>query len=84
MHGVAPRMCGGSMFARRTSIWCLTEASSRAASAIATILSVQRGKFDYVDVVGEHMIGDKRIAFEGVVIVGHWWHRQYSSKFRKT
>ena len=40
----------------------------------ATILSVQQGKFDYVDVVGEHMVGDKRIVSEGVVIAGHWWH----------
>jgi dihydroorotase len=50
----------------------------------ATILSVQPGKFDYVDVVGEHMVGDKRIVSEGVVIAGHWWHPEESSKFRKT
>jgi dihydroorotase len=49
----------------------------------ATILSVQQGTFDYVDVVGEHMAGDKRIVSEGVVIAGHWWHPQ-SSKFRQT
>jgi dihydroorotase len=40
----------------------------------ATILSVQQGEFDYVDVVGEHMVGDKRIESEGVVIAGRWWH----------
>jgi dihydroorotase len=34
----------------------------------ATILSVQQGKFDYVEVVGENMVGDKRIVSEGVVI----------------
>jgi dihydroorotase len=50
----------------------------------ATILSVQQGKFDYVDVVGEHMVGDKRIVSEGVVIAGHWWHPEESSKFLKT
>lgn len=50
----------------------------------ATILSVQQGKFDYVDVVGEHMVGDKRIVSEGVVIAGHWWHPEESSKFRET
>jgi dihydroorotase len=50
----------------------------------ATILSVQQGTFDYVDVVGEHMVGDKRIVSEGVVIAGHWWHPEESSKFRKT
>jgi dihydroorotase len=49
----------------------------------ATILSVRQGKFDYVDVVGEHMVGDRRIVSEGVVIAGHWWHPQESSKFRK-
>ncbi len=42
----------------------------------ATILSVQQGTFDYVDVVGEHMVGDRRIASEGVVIAGRWWHPQ--------
>jgi dihydroorotase len=40
----------------------------------ATILSVREGAFDYVDVVGEHMTGDKRIVSEGVVLGGHWWH----------
>jgi len=49
----------------------------------ATILSVQKGKFDYVEVVGEHMV-DKRIVSEGVVIAGHWWHPQQSSEFQKT
>jgi len=50
----------------------------------ATILSVQQGEFDYVDVVGEHMVGDKRIVSEGVVIAGRWWHPRESSKFRET
>ena len=40
----------------------------------ATILSVRSGEFDYVDVVGEHMTGDKRIFSDGVVIAGRWWH----------
>ena len=40
----------------------------------ATILSIEEGGFDYVDVVGEHMTGDRRIASEGVVIAGRWWH----------
>lgn len=40
----------------------------------ATIMSIKDGKFDYVDVVGEHMIGDKRIVSEGVVLKGKWWH----------
>jgi dihydroorotase len=40
----------------------------------ATVLSVEQGTFDYVDVVGEHMTGDKRIVSAGVVIAGRWWH----------
>jgi dihydroorotase len=40
----------------------------------ATILSVNDGHFDYVDVVGEHLTGDRKIACEGVVIAGRWWH----------
>jgi dihydroorotase len=40
----------------------------------ATVLSVKNGQFDYVDVVGEHLTGDRRIVSEGVVIAGRWWH----------
>jgi dihydroorotase len=40
----------------------------------ATVLSVKDGRFDYVDVVGEHLTGDRRIVSEGVVIAGRWWH----------
>ena len=40
----------------------------------ATILSVKEGRFDYVDVVGEHLAGDRRIVSDGVVIAGRWWH----------
>ena len=40
----------------------------------ATLLSIREGKFDYEDVVGEHLIGDRKIASEGVVIGGRWWH----------
>lgn len=39
----------------------------------ATILSVEEGEFDYVDVVGEHMTGNRRIVSEGVVLGGKWW-----------
>jgi dihydroorotase len=49
----------------------------------ATLISVQQGQFDYVDVVGEHLIGDRRIASEGVVIAGRWWHPQQSPKFKQ-
>ena len=49
----------------------------------ATILTIKDGQFDYVDVVGEHMTGDKRILSEGVVINGRWWHPNDSAKFKK-
>ena len=44
----------------------------------ATILSVRNGRFDYVDVVGEHVIGEHNIVSEGVVIAGRWWHPKSS------
>jgi dihydroorotase len=40
----------------------------------ATILSVEHGRFDNVDAVGEHLTGDRKIIADGVVIAGHWWH----------
>ncbi|MBX9588879.1 MAG: amidohydrolase/deacetylase family metallohydrolase [Hyphomonadaceae bacterium] len=42
----------------------------------ATVLAIEEGRFDYVDVVGERMAGDRRIVSEGVVIAGRWWHPQ--------
>lgn len=39
----------------------------------ATILAIEEGRFDYVDVVGEHLTGDRRIVSEGVVLDGKWW-----------
>jgi dihydroorotase len=47
----------------------------------ATILSILDGRFDYVDVVGEHMTGNRRIFSEGVVLAGRWWHPQDRAKF---
>jgi dihydroorotase len=49
----------------------------------ATILSVKEGKFDYVDVIGEHLIGDRKIVSEGVVLKGKWWHPKRTTKFKK-
>ena len=49
----------------------------------ATILSIKEGKFDYEDVTGEHMTGDRRILSQGVVVAGKWWHPKRSSKFRR-
>jgi len=48
----------------------------------ATILSVREGAFDYVDVVGEHLTGDRKIVSEGTVVAGQWWHPKTSDRFR--
>ncbi len=40
----------------------------------ATLLCVEDGTFDYVDVVGEHLEGRQRITSRGVVLNGKWWH----------
>ncbi|MGE5158014.1 MAG: amidohydrolase/deacetylase family metallohydrolase [Gemmatimonas sp.] len=40
----------------------------------ATLISIREGRFDYVDVVGEHLTGDRKIVSEAVVIGGRWWH----------
>jgi dihydroorotase len=49
----------------------------------ATLISIKEGKFNYEDVVGEHLIGDRKIVSEGVVIGGRWWHPKESPKFKK-
>jgi dihydroorotase len=49
----------------------------------ATILSVQEGRFDYVDVVGEHLDGDKRIVSDAVVLGGRWWHAREGVRFAR-
>ncbi|MDR4308256.1 amidohydrolase/deacetylase family metallohydrolase [Chelatococcus sambhunathii] len=46
----------------------------------ATVLTVRDGEFDYVDVVGEHMAGAKKIVSEGVVLKGRWWHSTEGSR----
>jgi len=48
----------------------------------ATILSVIEGRFDYEDVVGEHLDGDRRIVSDGVVIAGRLWHAREGLGFR--
>jgi dihydroorotase len=40
----------------------------------ATILDIKKGQFNYDDVVGERLVGDRKITSEGVVIAGKWWH----------
>jgi dihydroorotase len=49
----------------------------------ATLIAVKEGRFDYVDVVGEHLLGDRKIASEGVVIAGRWWHPNPSTEVRR-
>ena len=48
----------------------------------ATILSIKDGRFDYVDVVGEHLEGDRRICSDGVVIAGRWWHPKHAPELK--
>ena len=50
----------------------------------ATIISVKQGQFDYEDVVGEHLTGDRKIVSEGVVIGGRWWHPREGAAFRQS
>lgn len=40
----------------------------------ATVLALEEGRFEYTDVVGETLTGDRRISSRGVVIAGRWWH----------
>ena len=40
----------------------------------ATIFSISEGRFPFVDSTGEQMMGSKKIAIEGVVLKGAWWH----------
>lgn len=44
----------------------------------ATILSVQKGWYEYADVVGEQLIGEHKIISQGVVMAGRWWHPKSS------
>lgn len=40
----------------------------------ATVLDIEEGRFDFVDVTGEHLAGDRKIVATGAVIAGKWWH----------
>jgi len=44
------------------------------AAGDAAILSVDEGKFEFTDVVGEKLTGDRKINVQGVVLNGRWWH----------
>jgi dihydroorotase len=49
----------------------------------ATLLSVKEGKFTYVDVVGETLIGDQKIVADATVVGGKWWHAASEARFPK-
>ena len=49
----------------------------------ATILTVQKGQFDYHDVLGERLVGDQKIVAEATVVSGKWWHARDKAKFPK-
>jgi dihydroorotase len=40
----------------------------------AAVLEVLNGQFRYLDVLGEALEGDKKLAARGVVLNGRWWH----------
>ncbi len=40
----------------------------------ASILTVDEGEYDYVDVLGVHLDGNRKINARGAVIAGRWWH----------
>ena len=39
----------------------------------ATVLEVERGKFSFMDVVGETIQGEQQLACRGIVLGGRWW-----------
>ncbi|MBM3573700.1 MAG: amidohydrolase/deacetylase family metallohydrolase, partial [Alphaproteobacteria bacterium] len=40
----------------------------------STILTIEKGDFNFVDVVGEKMRGKQRLKCGGIVLGGKWWH----------
>jgi dihydroorotase len=75
---VASSTVNAAMALRRPELGSLTVGSV----GDATIMSIRDGRFDYVDVVGEHMAGERKIVSEGVVIAGRWWHPTSSPEAR--
>ncbi|MDE2647375.1 MAG: amidohydrolase/deacetylase family metallohydrolase [Paracoccaceae bacterium] len=39
-----------------------------------TLLRIDTGSYDYIDVKGETLVGDRKIELDGVVLNGKWWH----------
>ena len=50
----------------------------------ATVLTVREGRFEYEDVLGERMTGDRKIFSEATVIAGKWWHAKDEARFAKS
>jgi dihydroorotase len=44
------------------------------AAGDAAILSIDDGRFEYIDTVGEKLEGERKINVRGVVLAGKWWH----------
>ena len=40
----------------------------------ASILELRDGSFEYLDVIGEKVVGKQRLLAAGVVVGGKWWH----------
>ena len=40
----------------------------------ASILELRDGSFEYLDVIGEKVVGRQRLLAAGVVVGGKWWH----------
>ena len=76
---IAASTVNAAMALRRPELGSLKPGSA----GDATLLSIREGQFDYVDVVGEHLIGDRKFVSEGVVLKGKWWHPKRTSKFPK-
>ena len=76
---VAASTVNAAMALRRPELGSLKPGSA----ADATLISVRQGQFDYVDAVGERLIGDRKIVSEGVVIAGRWWHPKQSPKLKQ-
>ena len=67
---IAASTVNAAMALRRPELGSLKPGSA----GDATVLAIREGSFDYVDVVGEHMTGDRKIDAVGVVMAGRWWH----------
>jgi len=40
----------------------------------ASIIAIEEGVFEYRDVLGEVLTGERKLAPRGLVVGGAWWH----------